>query len=127
MHALSSASVVDDADDTKRLLLRFGRYLRQLRNLRGMTQEALAERCGLSCDAVRRIEAGRCTPSLDTLNKLAGGLEMSLSTLFTGMEQGRGDETEQICDYIRSRTRHEQLMAWRLLRALFDDDEPRVR
>ena len=125
--ALLPSCALDDADNTQRLLVRLGRYLRQLRTTRGMTQEALAERCGLSCDAVRRVEGGRCTPSLETLSKLAGGLEMSLSTLFIGLEQGRGDETEQICDYLRSRTRNEQRLAWRVLRALFDDDSRRTR
>jgi transcriptional regulator with XRE-family HTH domain len=68
----------------------FGRHVRTLRKARGLTQDALAERCGLSTDTIRRLEQGSFSPSLNTLRKLAGGLDLLLSTLFEGYELDSG-------------------------------------
>lgn len=67
---------------------RFGEHIRSLRRARGLTQEAVAERSGLSVDTVRRLEAGTFSPSLDTLRKLCAGLDLMLSTLFESYELG---------------------------------------
>ncbi|HLT35877.1 MAG TPA: helix-turn-helix transcriptional regulator, partial [Enhygromyxa sp.] len=45
----------------------FGRHVRSLRRARGMTQEVLAQRSGLSADTIRRLEHGSFSPSLETL------------------------------------------------------------
>jgi transcriptional regulator with XRE-family HTH domain len=101
---------------------RFGRHLQQLRARRGLTQARLAERSDLSADAICRLEAGTFSPTLETLAKLAHGLDLSLATLFTGLERGRDlSLTLEIADYLRTRTPKERDLAWRLLRALFDD------
>ena len=70
---------------------RFGRHLRSCRCAHGLTQEALAERSGLSPDTIRRLERGTFSPSLDTLRKLCGGLQLKLSSLFDGYELGGGE------------------------------------
>ncbi|HLT36771.1 MAG TPA: helix-turn-helix transcriptional regulator, partial [Enhygromyxa sp.] len=59
----------------------FGRHVRSLRRARGMTQEVLAQRSGLSADTIRRLEHGSFSPSLETLRKLCHGLDLMLSTL----------------------------------------------
>lgn len=63
---------------------RFGRYFRELRTARGLTQQELARSCRLATDSVSRIETGRFSPSLDTLTKLSKGLRIDLATLFAG-------------------------------------------
>ena len=50
----------------------FGRHIRSLRKARGMTQERLAEKCGVAVDTIRRLETGSFSPSLDTLTKVGG-------------------------------------------------------
>lgn len=55
-----------------------GRRLRALRRLRGATQEALAERAGLSAKFVGLIERGAANPSLDALARLALALGLDL-------------------------------------------------
>jgi transcriptional regulator with XRE-family HTH domain len=55
--------------------------LRSLRKERGLTQEALCERAGISRDAVTRIEGGSRIPTIDTLERLAAGLGVSVSDL----------------------------------------------
>lgn len=100
---------------------RFGAHVRSLREVRHLTQEALAERSELSVDAIRRIERGGFSPSLNTLSALASGLDVSLGTLFTTFERGRRDEVTEVADYLSGRTAREVRTAWRVMRALFDE------
>jgi transcriptional regulator with XRE-family HTH domain len=55
--------------------------VRTLRQGLGLTQEELCERAGISIDAVTRIESGRRTPNLATVERLAEGLGVSPSDL----------------------------------------------
>jgi transcriptional regulator with XRE-family HTH domain len=55
--------------------------VRALRNERELTQEQLCEAAGLSLDAVSRIEHGTRVPTLDTIERLAKGLGVSVSSL----------------------------------------------
>lgn len=55
----------------------FGELLRQYRLTAGFTQEALAERAGISADAIAALERGRrAAPRLDTTAQLARALEL---------------------------------------------------
>jgi transcriptional regulator with XRE-family HTH domain len=99
----------------------FGRHVRSLRRARGMTQEVLAERSGLSPDTVRRLEHGSFSPSLDTLRKLCGGLDLMLSTLFESYELGSRNETRELIDLLAARGTRELVLATRVLRALFEE------
>jgi transcriptional regulator with XRE-family HTH domain len=51
-----------------------------------MTQEQLGWAAGLHQTAVARIESGERKPTLDTILKLARGLEISPTELFAGIE-----------------------------------------
>ncbi|HZN93935.1 MAG TPA: helix-turn-helix transcriptional regulator [Myxococcales bacterium] len=99
---------------------KFGGHLRDLRKARALTQEVLAERSSLSVDAVRRIERGAFSPSLDTLRKLAHGLEIGLHTLFEGFATQRRDTVEELCDFLQRRRPEDLKMVWRVVRAIFD-------
>ena len=70
-----------------------GDLLRRHRLFAGLSQEALAERAGLSVDAIRALERGRRhTPRPDTLAMLATALTLddadriALITVATGTE-----------------------------------------
>ena len=57
---------------------RFGEHLRTLREQAGLTQEGLAERAGLSAQAVAALESGRRQrPHPSTVQALAGALGLS--------------------------------------------------
>lgn len=99
----------------------FGEHIRELRKARALTQEALAERAGLSVDAIRRIERDAFSPSLETVRKLSVGLDLSLRTLFQGVDGERRDPVQEICDFLGRRNAREVKLAWRVLRAMFDD------
>jgi transcriptional regulator with XRE-family HTH domain len=61
---------------------RLGERVRRIRLDRGMTQEEVAERCGLSYKFVGEVERGTANPSLETLDKLATALGVELGHLF---------------------------------------------
>jgi non-specific serine/threonine protein kinase len=56
----------------------FGDLLRQHRLAAGLTQEALAERAGLSEHGIQKLERGVTHPYRDTLQRLLGALELSV-------------------------------------------------
>jgi len=61
---------------------RFGQRVSELRRLRGLSQEALADLCGLARSYMSRIERGRANPSLDAVERLADGLNVEVADLF---------------------------------------------
>jgi transcriptional regulator with XRE-family HTH domain len=99
----------------------FGKHVRSLRRARGVTQDALAQRSGLSADTIRRIEHGSFSASIDTLRKLCGGLGVAPSTLFESFELGRTDERRELFDLISSRGTHELVLVARVVRVLLDE------
>ena len=54
-----------------------GRNAARLRKAAGLTQEELAERCGLSQQYLSRLESGKRNPTIVTLYELATALGVS--------------------------------------------------
>lgn len=67
---------------------KFGQRVRLMRSERGLTQEQLAERAGISVDFLSLIERGKSSPSFENLDELADALEVSVAELFN-FEGGR--------------------------------------
>lgn len=65
------------------VLQAFGAHLRQLREQRGWSQQALADVADVSKPTIYRIETARYSATLDVLASLAQGLEISLGELVT--------------------------------------------
>lgn len=61
----------------------FGQRVRELRLAAGMTQEDLAERCGLFRTYMSRIETGQANPTLTMIHALADSLDVPVDALFT--------------------------------------------
>jgi len=68
--------------------------LRLRRKALGLTQRALADRCGLSSRHISHLETCRYQPTLATLDRLAIGLELRLSDLMQETERGMARQTE---------------------------------
>lgn len=62
-----------------------GARIKELRKKRGLTQDQLAERVDLATRYISLIEVGRSSPSLDTLENIAGVFEVQLKVLFDFM------------------------------------------
>jgi transcriptional regulator with XRE-family HTH domain len=99
----------------------FGKHVRSLRRARGVTQDALAQRSGLSADTIRRIEHGAFSATIETIRKLCGGLGIAPSTLFESFELGRCDERRELFDLISSCGPRELLLIIRVVRTLLDE------
>lgn len=65
-----------------------GQRLRLLRDAQGLSLRALAERCGLSVNAISRIERGEASPTVTSLQLLATALDVPITEFFrTSAEQ----------------------------------------
>ncbi len=69
----------------------YGRRIEAARKSKGLTQAAVARRLGWSPSNYGRIEHGRITPSLRSLEAIAGALEVPVSAL-----AGEADAADQV-------------------------------
>ena len=76
---LSNISLVMAIVDLKTLL---GTAIKTQRAALGISQEELAHRAGLHRTYVSDLERGARNPSLDSIEKLAQALQLSVSSLF---------------------------------------------
>jgi len=77
-----------------------GRNIRKFRKAKGLTQEQLAELAGISYKYLGEIERGETNPSIDTLKRIAEGLNIPLESIIktesvksTQQEEKRYDES----------------------------------
>jgi transcriptional regulator with XRE-family HTH domain len=66
----------------EKFLLRFGKNLRNARKKRGLTQEDLEHKSGLSLSQIARIETGRLNTSISTVMVLLKALNADANELF---------------------------------------------
>ena len=59
-----------------------GPHLRVIRKKKGLTQEELADRCGLHWTYIGGLERGERNPTLSTMQKIANGLAVNLYEFF---------------------------------------------
>jgi transcriptional regulator with XRE-family HTH domain len=64
--------------------MRVGREIRAHREARGLSLTAAAQRAGVSKTSLATIEAGSGNPSLDTLARIAGALDVPVAALLAG-------------------------------------------
>ena len=64
------------------ILEKFGRRVRTVRSLKGISQEELASRAGVHRTYLGGIERGERNPSLRNIAAIAEALDMALSELF---------------------------------------------
>ncbi len=79
------------------LLKTLAKRMKERRKIMGLSQEALAERSGVSSNFIARMETGERTPSLSTLIKLANALGASVSDL---LNEDSGGEVGDLVDYV---------------------------
>ena len=58
-----------------------GEKIKILRQQKGLTQKQLGDLCGMADSAIRRYESGRANPKIETLEKIAIALDISIDDL----------------------------------------------
>lgn len=100
--------VLEKKPDINRIL---AYNLQMTRKKIGLTQSALPEKTGISQADISRIERGLGNPSLETLSRLADGLDMDLNIEFhskiieglIAIDEGRVSTLEEVKERIRKR------------------------
>lgn len=96
-----------------------GTRIREVRKLRGLSQEKLAEKVGVDPKQISRIEGGKSAPSLDTLEAIAKHLQVEMKDLFEFQhlvpEERVEDQALRLLGLMDDQTK---LVAVRLLRTL---------
>lgn len=77
---------------TKKLL---GARIKELRKAKGLSQDRLSEEIDIDSKHLSRIEVGKNYPSLDTLQKLAGALDVEIKDLFEFKHQVKQGDTRR--------------------------------
>ncbi len=75
--------------ETKRLI---GIRVKNLRLSKGLSQEKLAEKMGISSKYLSSIERGKENPTLDTFMKLAEALNIEISEIFSFSHEGKSSK-----------------------------------
>jgi len=67
--------------------IRLAFEIRALREKKGLSQRQLAELVGTTQSAIARLEGGRISPSLPTLDRIANALDAELTVTLTDTQQ----------------------------------------
>ena len=68
------------------ILVRYGQAVRKVRLEQGMSQEELADRCGLHRTYISDVELGKRNISLENIERIAISLNRTLSDFFKEVE-----------------------------------------
>jgi transcriptional regulator with XRE-family HTH domain len=104
-------------ETTKGLL---GARIKELRKLRGLSQEKLAEMINIDPKHLSRIEVGRSFPSMDTLAAIAKSLKMELKDFFEFSHQKKSSQemTKEICSLINEVGEDKQRLILKVVRSI---------
>ncbi|MBQ3918983.1 MAG: helix-turn-helix transcriptional regulator [Oscillospiraceae bacterium] len=76
-----------------RLSVIIGQRIRGYRTGLKMSQEELAEKCGLHPTYIGQIERGEKNATLESISRIAGGLSIPLCTLFDKIDESTAPDT----------------------------------
>ena len=68
------------------ILIRYGQAVRKVRLEQGISQEELADRCGLHRTYISDVELGKRNISLENIERIAISLNRTLSDFFKDVE-----------------------------------------
>ena len=95
-----------------------GQRIRSYRTAKGLSQEKLAELCGCHPTYVGQIERGEKNATIESIEKIANALKISLSTLFEKLGDGDTDEQSiplKCYEFLAEKTKGEQDQLYRML------------
>jgi len=78
--------------------MKIGTAIRTFRLQKGLSQGDIEKKTGLLRCYLSRVENGHTVPSLDTLSKIAGALDLPIAQFFADDSLGRPFNTQHISD-----------------------------
>jgi transcriptional regulator with XRE-family HTH domain len=103
--------------DVKQLI---GLRIKQVRQARGISQEALSEKIGMSSKYLSSIERGKENPTLDTFVKLAKALNVEILELFNFAHEKSPKELKQLIgDFMKGSDVEKLQLAARIIKAIY--------
>ena len=76
-----------------------GDMIRKYRTEKGLTQKKLGELCGIADSNIRKYESGNQNPKIETLQKIADALDISVNRLLAGKIISRDELKEKLSEY----------------------------
>ncbi len=95
-----------------------GKKIQQIRKSRGFTQEKLAEIIEMDSGYICKMETGRHTPSIETLEKLAHALHVELSEFLNFDTLVEADYKTKLIELIEVLPKDRQRQLYKIARAL---------
>lgn len=92
---------------------RLGQRISEIRKIKGITQEQLAEKADLTVSYISKIEGAKKNPTMTVVNKIAQGLGVDIYQLFTSMEpelmsnRTIMEKIEELINILKTRKIHE--------------------
>ena len=104
----------------KSLSKTIGERIRNYRNLEGLNQEQLAERCDLHATYIGQLERGEKNATLESIEKIVKGLDISFETLFEKIQVGefRNNVPSQCYSLIDALNKKEQAAIHELIQKI---------
>lgn len=96
-----------------------GQRIRNYRNMKGYSQEKLAELSGCHPTYIGQLERGEKNATLESIEKISIALEIPLSTLFEKIENYNGscDNIPLECyEFLSSKSKNEQKYLYQILK-----------
>jgi transcriptional regulator with XRE-family HTH domain len=99
-----------------------GERIRKLRHERGVSQEQLALKAGITPSYLGQVERGEKSPTIDSVDKVARALQVSLEELFSFEHAQLAHVDRQVIDKIAfelsGRTKIEQQMVYQFIKQI---------
>lgn len=95
--------------------LSFGNKLRELRGAKGLTQEQLGEKIGVSANAIGQFERGKILPNYVTIANIINTLDIDANLLFSRDSVDYPDEAKWIAKIFEKLSNEEKQTIGRFL------------
>ena len=96
-----------------------GQRIRNYRTQKGLSQEKLAELAGCHPTYIGQLERGEKNATLESVEKIASAMDISLSELFDKLGKSGGDNIAAKCyDLVASMNEAEQKQLYKMLQEM---------
>ena len=95
-----------------------GQRIRSYRTQRGLSQEKLAELCGCHPTYIGQLERGEKNATLESIDKIAASLNISLSKLFENLDENNKTERNiplECYEFLLSKSKEDQEQILKIL------------